>query len=119
MRSLLLLTACMALLMVPVVWVTRNQRRMMRAQREMLQAREVALRSVIHEQARRFKSASLPVVNGATRTAPSLEPNSPPAEETAAVEQLRHENEGLKQQLEQLRREVETLKSDAKRESRP
>ena len=89
-RTLLAVTAAIALLLVPVVWVTRERMQMMRAQEAILQAREVALRSVVREGQR------LP-------------------RQSQAVEQLRRENADLKQQVEQLRREVEQLKSTARR----
>jgi predicted RNase H-like nuclease (RuvC/YqgF family) len=90
LRTLLLLTAAIALLLVPVAWVTRERMQMMRAQRAVLQAREVALRSVIREGQR------LP-------------------RQSQTLEQLRRENADLKQQVEHLRREVEQLKSSARR----
>jgi cell division protein FtsB len=89
-RTLLLLTAAIALLLVPVAWVTRERLQMMRAQEALLQAREVALRSVVREGQR------LP-------------------RQSQTMEQLRRENADLKQQVEQLRREVAQLKSPARR----
>ena len=49
LRTLLLVTAAIALLLVPVAWITRERMQMMRAQEAVLQAREVALRSVVRE----------------------------------------------------------------------
>ncbi len=82
LRTLLLLTAAIALLLVPVAWTTRERMQMMRAQEAVLQAREVALRSVVREGQR------LP-------------------RRSQTLEQLRRENEDLKQRVEQLRRKVE------------
>jgi predicted RNase H-like nuclease (RuvC/YqgF family) len=89
-RTLMLVTAAIALLLVPVAWVTRERLQMMRAQEALLQAREVALRSIVRE-GQRLPSQS------------------------ETMEQLRRENADLKQQVEQLRREVEQLKSPARR----
>jgi hypothetical protein len=49
LRSLLLVTAAIALLLVPVAWVARERMQRMRVQEALLQAREVALRSVVRE----------------------------------------------------------------------
>jgi cell division protein FtsB len=86
LRTLMLVTAAIALLLVPVAWVARERMQMMRAQEALLQAREVALRSVVREGQR------LP-------------------RQSEAMEQLRRENADLKQQVEQLRRQVEQLRS--------
>ena len=51
-RMFLLVTAAVALLLVPVAWVAREGQQLMRAQQEILLAREVALRSVVREQQR-------------------------------------------------------------------
>lgn len=89
-RTLLLVTAAIAVLLVPVVWVTRERMQMMRGKDAILQAREVALRSVVRE----GQQLSL---------------------QSQTMQQLRRENADLKQQVEQLRREVEHLKSSARR----
>jgi hypothetical protein len=89
-RTLLLVTAAIALLLVPVVWVTRERMQMMRAQEAILQAREVALRSVVRQR----EQSSL---------------------KSQFMEQLERENADLKQQVEQLRRQVEQLKSPSRR----
>jgi hypothetical protein len=89
-RTLLFVTAAIALLLVPMAWVTRERMAMLRAQEAILQAREVALRSVVRE-------------------------GQQLSRESQAMEQLRRENAGLKQQVEQLRREVELLKSPVRR----
>jgi hypothetical protein len=118
-RSFLVVTAAVALLLVPVAWVTRERRQMVMAERQMLLAREVALRSVILEQERRFKAAPPPAEYSPPPAASSPERAPAPRETSAAVEQLRHENAGLKQQLEELRREVEQLKSGAEPKTMP
>ncbi len=104
-RSLLLVTVAVALLMVPVVWVARERRQLLRAQQEILLAREVALQSAIREEQRRLSAAA-----SAAENAPS------PA---GSLEQLRHENVNLKQQLQQLRREVDQLRAPARAAGNP
>jgi len=110
-RALLLVTAAVALLLTPVVWVAREHQQLMRAQQEILLAREVALRSAVLEQQRLLSKTAPP--RGAVTPQPSSSPdrNLPLAEKLPAIEQLRHENADLRQQLEQLRREVEALKN--------
>ena len=118
-RTLLLVTAAVALLLVPVAWVARERQQLMRAQQEILLAREVALRSVVREQQRLRGEAASPPEDVAPQVASSLDRNLPLAEKLPAIEQLRHQNADLRQQLEQLRREVETLKNPAKPTSKP
>jgi predicted RNase H-like nuclease (RuvC/YqgF family) len=113
-RTLLLVTAAVALLLVPVAWVTRERQQLMRAQQEILLARELALRSVVREEQRRRGEAASPSEDVAPQVSSSPDRNLPLAEKLPAIEQLRHENADLRQQLEQLRREVEQLKNPAK-----
>lgn len=118
-RTLLLVTAAVALLLVPVAWVARERQQLMRAQQEILLAREVALRSVVREQQRLRGEAASPPEDVAPQVSSSPDRNLPLAEKLPAIEQLRHENADLRQQLEQLRREVETLKNPVKPTSKP
>ena len=118
-RTLLLVTAAVALLLVPVAWVAHERQQMMRAQQEILLAREVALRSLVREQQRLLSKAVSPPEDVAPQVSSSPDRNLPLAEKLPAIEQLRHENADLRQQLEQLRREVETLKNPAKPTSKP
>ena len=118
-RTLLLVTAAVALLLVPVAWVARERHQLMQAQQEVLLAREVALRSLVREQERRLSKSATPPESVATRVSSSPDRNPPLAEKSPAIELLRHENADLRQQLEQLRREVETLKSPANPPGRP
>jgi len=118
-RTLLLVTAAVALLLVPVAWVARERQQMMRLQREILVAREVALRSVVREQQRLLSKAAPPSEEIAPRGSSSPDSNPPLAEKSPVIEQLRHENADLREQIAQLRREVETLKNPAKSSSTP
>ena len=118
-RSLLLVTAAVALLLVPVAWVTRERQQMLLAQREILPARELALRSAVLEHQRRLSQAVSPSSDFAPRVSSGPDRNLAQAEKLPALEQLKQENADLRQRLEQLRREVETLKNLAKPEGKP
>jgi len=117
--TLLLVTAGVALLLVPVAWVARERQQLMRAQQEILYAREIALRSAVREQQRLLARAAPPPEAVAPRLSSSPDRGLPLTEKLPAIEQLRHENTDLRQQLEQLRRELETLKNPAKSTSKP
>src|SRR5271157_4933611 len=91
-RTLLLVTAAVALLLVPVAWVARERRQMMRAQQEILLAREVALRSLVREQQRLFSQAASPREDVAPQVSSSPDRNLPRAEKLPTIEQLRQEN---------------------------
>ena len=93
-RSLLLLTAAAAVLLVPVAWVARERRQLVLAQRDILAAREVALRSVVREQA--------------------LHPHR-----ADALENLKRENADLKRQVKELHRELELLRGSPERAGTP
>jgi hypothetical protein len=99
-RSLLLMTAAVAILLVPVVWVARERRQMVLAQTEILAAREVALRSIVHEQALRQRR-------------PSAHANQPLRWEAVSLDDLKRENAELKRQVKELHRELELLRSSA------
>jgi hypothetical protein len=98
-RTLLVVTAALALLLVPVAWVTRERQQMMLAERAVLQAREVALRSAVLEAQRREQAE-------ASRQETAVQRSS--------LEQLQRENAELRRQVEKLRSETEQLKKSAK-----
>jgi hypothetical protein len=99
-RTLLLVTAVTALLLVPLAWVTQQRQQMLQAERAMLRAREVALRSVVLEAQRRRDQAAA----HREEAGPKL----------PALEQLRRENAELRQQVQELKREAEQLGKSAK-----
>ncbi len=124
LRTLFVVTAIVALLLVPVAWVARERQRM-------LEAREAALRAVVlAERDRavaveaRYKAAVSAQAGSALSEDSGLGSQSednPPrdigrqAEEAspvrpAVVEQLMRENAELKKTVEQLHREIERLK---------
>jgi hypothetical protein len=109
-RSLLLLTAAVALLLVPVAWVSRQRASLMRERDAILVAREVALRSVVQEEERRKLARAGPESGSAA--APAGQPSDASAEDQShTMEQLRRENAALKQQNEALREDVRRIKA--------
>ena len=94
LRTLLLATLAVALLLVPLAWVSRERQKMLAARDAMLQARELAVRSVVLEGQRR-------------------------RDETGAVQRLERENADLRQELTRLRRELEALRNTAQLPGKP
>jgi hypothetical protein len=106
-RSLLIVTAVLALSLAPVVWVTRERR-------QMLRAREEAIRSVLLAERHRVELRAKRGPNG-TRTCdfvPDTEttdvPSVPP---DVLIEHLRRENNELKDTVDSLRQEVQRLRA--------
>jgi len=107
MRSLLIATAVLSFSLAPVVWVTRERR-------QMLRAREEAIRSVILAERRRVELRSKNGQVGAstdefgqdmdTTTIPTVPPE-------VLIEHLRRENDELKDTVDSLRLEVERLRA--------
>ena len=110
-RSLLIATAVLAFSLAPVVWVTRERR-------QMLRAREEAIRSVLLAERRRVElrgkggpvGASIDEFspNVATTTIPTVSPE-------VLIEHLRRENDELKDTVDSLRQEVERLRAANRR----
>jgi hypothetical protein len=111
-RSLLLLTAVLAFLLVPVAWVTRERQQMRRLQDEMLVAREVALRSFVLE-AKRRQGVTLKPESGTAeaKAVPKQLRDDASQDRSTTIEQLRRENSALRQQNKALREEVQALKN--------
>jgi hypothetical protein len=130
LRTLFIVTAVFALLLVPVAWVTRERQRM-------LEAREAALRAVVLAERDRARAMADAVAaardaarsaSGSSATSPVAglgdatggKPVASVAEQTARAaleppetrEQLLRENSDLKKTIERLKREIERLKRD-------
>jgi len=124
LRTLFVVTAIAALLLVPVAWVARERQ-------QMLEAREAALRAVIlaeRDRAVAVEARYRDVINAQTGSVLSTAVSSSsagggdPSEAIArkaekaptirpdVVEQLVRENSELKKKVEQLHREIERLK---------
>jgi hypothetical protein len=110
LRTLMLFTGVLALLLVPVAWVARERKQMLRAQDILLQAREVALRSVVLEERRRSKAISNQ--HNSSSGLHSIQPQAAtPIELRSTLERLQRENDALKKKVEILCRQVEALKA--------
>ena len=97
-RSLLFVTATVALLLVPVVWVVRERQRM-------LLAREDALRAVILSERQRSEirermATIRPAVDQARSDETSVGTSSPAPDQAKSLERLRRENSELKDTIE-------------------
>jgi hypothetical protein len=113
-RSLLMVTAVLALTLVPVAWVNREREQMRRLQVSMHRAREEAIRSVLLAERRRADS----LARGGKTSAASDEPDSdagvtnvPSVPPEILIEHLRRENNELKDTVDSLRLEVERLRA--------
>jgi len=125
LRTLFVVTAIVALLLVPVAWVARERQRM-------LEAREAALRAVVLAERDRVLAVEAryhAAIHAQTGSAlsPAARSDDPSADNPfgsvarqaekvpdtrpAAVEQLLRENSDLKKTVEQLHREIERLKA--------
>lgn len=110
-RSLLLLTAVLAAALAPVVWVTRERQKMLRA-------REEAIRSVLLAERHRAESRAKSGHKGLTDSGSDAQiestevPDVPPE---ILIEHLRRENDELKDTVDSLREEVKRLRAANKR----
>ena len=125
LRTLFIVTAIVALLLVPVAWVARERQ-------QVLVAREAALRAVVlaeRDRARAVQArydaalraqATVALSPGTESSATiGIDPSNETAAKAAnasaarptAVEKLMRENAALKKTVEELRREIERLKA--------
>jgi hypothetical protein len=109
-RTLLLATAVLAMTLTPLAWVARERHQMQQIQREMLRAREEAIRSVLL--AERLRSG--PPETAADATA-ARTPEAPPVSPEVLIEHLRRENNELKDTVDDLREEVRRLRASKTR----
>jgi predicted RNase H-like nuclease (RuvC/YqgF family) len=114
LRSILVVTAMVAILLVPLAWVTRERQQMIRAREEVLRAREEAVRAVVLAERAARETADAAAIAGSKSVAepPQSARTNQPA---GLVERLQRENAELKVQVETLRREVERLKAANRR----
>jgi hypothetical protein len=106
-RSLLLTTAVLAFSLAPVVWVTRERQRMLRA-------REEAIRSVLLAERRRVELRAKGRPTGASTDEFGLDTDTtkvPSVSPEVLIEHLRRENDELKDTVDSLRQEVERLRA--------
>jgi cell division protein FtsB len=103
LRSILVVTALTAILLVPVAWVTRERQQMIQARQEVLRARQEAIRAVV--------LAERAAIADTTKTGPDSRQSAKTGPHAALIEQLQRENAMLKAQVETLRQEVERLRT--------
>ena len=106
-RSLLIATALLALSLVPFVWVLRERR-------QVLRAREEAIRSVLLAERHRAELRVKGARSGAGRQRPGPDPEAldpPSVTPEILIEHLRRENNELKDTVDSLRTEVERLRA--------
>jgi hypothetical protein len=106
-RSLLIMTAVVALSLTSVVWVTRERRRMLRA-------REEAIRSVLLAERRRVELRAKGRPTGASTDEFGLDTDTtevPLVSPEVLIEHLRRENDELKDTVDSLRQEVQRLRA--------
>ncbi len=109
LRSLLIVTGILALLLVPVAWMARQREQVLRAHEAALRA--VALELDYRAKLEKQQSASGRVID---RSGPSGSPRSispAPLNATDHIERLERENAELRDTVEVLRREIERLKA--------
>jgi hypothetical protein len=110
-RSLLITTAVLAFSLAPVVWVTRERR-------QMLRAREEAIRSVLLAERRRveLRDKKSPVGASTDEFGPDSATTSiPPVSPDVLIEHLRRENDELKDTVDSLRLEVQRLRAASRK----
>ena len=110
-RSLLLMTAVLAVSLAPVVWVTRERQKMLRA-------REEAIRSVLLAERHRAELRAKTGQNGLTNGEAASEIDTtevPKVSPDVLIEHLRRENDELKDTVDSLRQEVQRLRAANKR----
>ncbi len=108
LRSLLVVTGLLALLLTPVAWMARQRE-------QVRQARDEAIRSFYLEQQyrdeqRKGKVAEIAAIDraGSIQALQDIPPRS--HDTTAQIEQLERENAELKKTVELLRREIQRRK---------
>jgi predicted RNase H-like nuclease (RuvC/YqgF family) len=99
-----------AILLVPLAWVTRERQQMIRAREEVLRAREEALRAVVLAE-RAARETAVPAPTADPKTGAGSRQSARKNEAPDLVERLQRENAELKNEVKTLRREVERLKA--------
>lgn len=110
-RTMMLIIAAVSFLLAPLVWVMRERQQQRQALMRALQAREVALRSVVLEEQRRSSLAIGRFKNMAARTSLILDRDPTANSGPESIQRLERENADLRRQVSLLSREVDRLKS--------
>jgi cell division protein FtsB len=111
LRSILIVTALTAILLVPVAWVARERQQMIQARQEVLRARQEAIHAVVLAE----RAAHREAIADTTKTGPDSRQSAKTDPHAALIEQLQRENAVLKAQVKTLRQEVERLRAAYRR----
>ena len=109
LRRLLMVTPILALILVPVAWVTRERQQLLRARDEALRAVILAERSRSAPKDR--AAAGLAKPGPAELAGDEGSTSALPAGVSSVIERLRRENAELKETIARLRRQVERLEA--------
>lgn len=115
LRRLLLVPLMLALALVPVAWVSRERRQLLRARDEALRA--VILAKRYRAELKRREAAHPATPRPADLPGDEAPQSARPAGDSAVIEQLQRENAELKATIQRLRREVERLEAGVRRSS--
>jgi hypothetical protein len=108
-RGLMAVTAVLALLLVPVVWVARERAQMLHARNEALRAVVLAER---YRTALRDREKAQSPASGQAEPPDAAQPTpAGPNDASPVIERLQRENAELKATVQNLRSEVERLKA--------
>jgi hypothetical protein len=108
--TMLLAIVAMSFLLASLAWVRRERQQQRQALMLALQAREVALRSVVLEEQRRSSQALGRRENIAASACPSVGRDQLGNVGLESIERLERENANLRQQILLLSREIDRLK---------
>jgi hypothetical protein len=111
-RSILVATGIVAILLVPTAWVARERQEMRRLSDLVLQAREEAIRAVILAERQRTVMRDSDVVPDRGASDQTAGPaRNPWAPLEIRIERLERENSALKEAVEIQRQQIERLKA--------
>jgi hypothetical protein len=111
-RSLLIVTGLLALLLTPLAWMARRREQIIRAHEEAI--RSLRLEHQYRAELRRRKSADI-ATKDRGEASPAPQRTTPaPSESADQIERLRRENAELRNTAEDLRREIRRLKAQAR-----
>jgi type II secretory pathway pseudopilin PulG len=118
-RTMMFTIAAVSALLAPFAWMMRDRQQQRQVLMRALQAREVALRSVVLEEQRRSSLAISRRDNSTAETSRSLDHDPSARLGLESLQRLERENADLRRQVSLLNREVDRLKSQASSSNTP
>ncbi|MGO9598890.1 MAG: hypothetical protein ACLP7Q_12950 [Isosphaeraceae bacterium] len=118
-RTMMLAIAVVSILLAPFAWVMRERQQQRQVLMRALQAREVALRSVVLEEQRRSSLTISRCENTTAGTSWSLDRDPSAGSGPESIKRLERENADLRRQVSLLSREVDRLKSQTRPSDTP